>query len=410
MNKSHKTIIIIAVTLALVVTLYFSYWRNANTVVEKQKPNNFTEKKFKVETLVEKGFYGFDLEIDSNGKIYTLSRVGTLIIFDPQMEQIARVRLPLSLTEKQNLAKVADFAESEGGTGNQGLALDEDFTESGFFYVYSAYKIANHPANNDLEMHPGKRRITAKLTKYQLHNDAIKFVKVFLDNIPASVWHTGGRLEIGPDNKLYLTTGDGQEEDRAKDLDFLGGKILRFNLDGTVPDNNPFKNSYVYTKSHRNPQGLAWNKTGQLFSSEHGITGNDEINVIVSGGDYGWPEIECKGYGEKNDVSRIDPVFCTEAWTLAPSGIDFVNDSTHPWDGWLFVAGLRGRHVHAVKFDDNNKVTDNEIFFVAKLDTDDDQLNLRMRDVEFFESQLYILADKGALFRITATEMKNNMK
>ena len=119
MNKSHKTIIIIAVTLALVVTLYFSYWKNANTVVEKPKPNNFTEKKFKVETLVEKGFYGFDLEIDSNGKIYTLSPEGTLVIFEPQMEQIARVRLPLSLTEKQNLAKVGDFAENEGGTGNQ---------------------------------------------------------------------------------------------------------------------------------------------------------------------------------------------------------------------------------------------------------------------------------------------------
>jgi glucose/arabinose dehydrogenase len=80
--------------------------------------------------------------------------------------------------------------------------------------------------------------------------------KVLLDKIPGFIIHNGGRIKIGPDGYLYVTTGDAGEADKAQDLKTLHGKILRMTLEGKIPSNNPFPNSYVYSYGHRNPQGL----------------------------------------------------------------------------------------------------------------------------------------------------------
>ena len=97
-----------------------------------------------------------------------------------------------------------------------------------------------------------------------------------------------------PDEKLYLSTGDAEELILAQKLNFLGGKILRLNKDGSIPDDNPFPNSYVYSRGHRNPQGLAWNPVNSdLYNSEHGPFRYDEINHIVPGNNYGWGAFKC---------------------------------------------------------------------------------------------------------------------
>lgn len=160
--------------------------------------------------------------------------------------------------------------------------------------------------------------------------------KVLLDQIPSGNFHHGGRIKIGPDKKLYITTGDATNPMIAQDKTSLGGKILRMNLDGTIPDDNPYPNSFVYSYGHRNPQGLAWDETGQLYSSEHGSSAHDEINLIKPKGNYGWPFIQ----GDETRSGMIAPLFHSGYHTWAPSGIAYHN-------GFLYVAMLRGEGILA---------------------------------------------------------------
>ena len=99
-------------------------------------------------------------------------------------------------------------------------------------------------------------------------------------------------MKIGPDGKLYATVGDATQPSLAQDVTTLEGKILRINLDGSIPNDNPFPQSYIYSYGHRNPQGLAWSTDGTMYASEHGNAANDEINIIEKGKNYGWPLIE----------------------------------------------------------------------------------------------------------------------
>lgn len=152
--------------------------------------------------------------------------------------------------------------------------------------------------------------------------------------VPAAGYHNGGRIAFGPDGMLYITTGDALEPSRAQDLDSLAGKILRITPDGDIPEDNPFKDSPVYSYGHRNPQGLAWTLDGTMYSSEFGEDTWDELNIIEPGGNYGWPEVEGIG-GDKN---YIDPV---QQWTPAdasPSAIE-IRDET------LFMVALRGQRL-----------------------------------------------------------------
>lgn len=165
--------------------------------------------------------------------------------------------------------------------------------------------------------------------------------EVLLEGIPASDYHNGGRLAIGPDDMLYITTGDALEPSGSQDLDSLAGKILRVTPSGDVPDDNPFKGSAVYSYGHRNPQGIAWAADGTMYSSEFGQDDWDELNVIEPGGNYGWPEVE--GIGEHEDF--IDPI---QQWTPAdasPSGIE-INA------GSVLMASLRGERLWEIPLSD----------------------------------------------------------
>ena len=154
-----------------------------------------------------------------------------------------------------------------------------------------------------------------------------------LDDIPGAAQHSGGRLEIGPDRKLYATTGDAVSAHEAQDVAFLGGKVLRLDLDGSVPADNPFPESPVYSRGHRNPQGLAWEPDGDLFTSEHGPWRFDEINRVRAGGNYGWGAYSCDEKMPRIPESgRVRfPIVCFETWTAAPSGMVFVTDAGSPW-------------------------------------------------------------------------------
>ncbi|MCP1288037.1 PQQ-dependent sugar dehydrogenase [Mammaliicoccus sciuri] len=208
--------------------------------------------------------------------------------------------------------------------GLLGFVLAPDFKDSKEAYAYYTYEY-----NNQFN----------RIVKLKLENDTWKEDEVLIDKIPSGQYHHGGRLKIGPDDKLYATTGDASDEQNAQDKDTLGGKILRINLDGSKPKDNPISNSYVYSYGHRNPQGIVWTPDGQMYASEHGNQANDEINEIKEGQNYGWPVIE----GNEENDNMETPIFTSGSDdTWAPSGIAFK-------DGIIYSAALRGEGI--MKFD-----------------------------------------------------------
>jgi glucose/arabinose dehydrogenase len=174
---------------------------------------------------------------------------------------------------------------------------------------------------------------------------------VLLDDIPAAGVHDGCRLKFGPDDKLYVTTGDAGEPGLSQRVNSPAGKILRLNGDGTVPADNPFPASPVWTLGHRNPQGLAWDRSGRLFAAEHGPSGlpfgHDELNLIRRGKNYGWPEV----YGHGGDVQFEDPVLESGRQTWAPSGIAILGDH-------LYMAHLRGQRLLRVRVGSGDQVAE----------------------------------------------------
>jgi len=234
-------------------------------------------------------------------------------------------------------------------SGLLGIAVDPEFVENNFIYLYYTYEEGN------------------RVSRFIL-NDKLKNEFILLDSIPNARFHDGGRIKFGPDGKLYITTGDATNPSSAQDINSLAGKILRINKDGTIPEDNPFGN-YVYSYGHRNPQGLAWNKNGKLFSSEHGPTRNDEINIIIKGENYGWP-VECNIKSE-----FINPIRCYTEFTLAPSGISFYKND-------LYIAGLKGTQLRRIIFDDGYETILYEEEFFSKIG--------RIREVVEHNGSLYI--------------------
>jgi PQQ-dependent dehydrogenase (s-GDH family) len=192
--------------------------------------------------------------------------------------------------------------------GLLGVALHPDLLKgAGRDYVYLAYTY-------DADAGPALlRRLKVRRYTYDLASSTLRDALDLITNLPAHDDHGGGRLVFGPDQKLYLTRGDNGGNwlanycmpIRAQDLPTAAhistrdwstyeGKILRLNLDGSIPADNPTLNgvrSHVYTYGHRNPQGLGFSPAGLLYSSEHGPGTDDELNLIVAGGNYGWPHV-----------------------------------------------------------------------------------------------------------------------
>lgn len=159
-----------------------------------------------------------------------------------------------------------------------------------------------------------------------------------LTGIPKGQNHNGGRLEVGPDGFLYVTTGDTYDTSLAQDRDSLGGKVLRVTADGGPAPGNPFPGSPVWTLGHRNVQGVGWAADGRMFASEFGQETWDELNVLTPGSSYGWPVVEGDG-GE--DEGFVAPVATWATSDASPSGLAVTGEG-------VYLAGLRGERLWRV--------------------------------------------------------------
>ena len=180
-----------------------------------------------------------------------------------------------------------------------------------------------------------------RVVRMPYRGGALEAAEVVVDGIPKAGNHNGGRLAFGPDGKLYVSTGDASRPERAQDLDSLGGKILRLNPDGSIPADNPFDGSPVFSYGHRNVQGLAFDDDGNLWASEFGQNTWDELNLIQAGQNYGWPVVE----GVGGDDRFVDPVAQWSTDEASPSGIAFVRDT-------VFMAALRGERLWQIPVPD----------------------------------------------------------
>ena len=237
----------------------------------------------------------------------------------------------------------------EGGT--LGLALHPNFEENKKIYIYQT--------NLELEFFQNK------VFSFTVDGDELIDVQTVIDDIPGAPWHDGGRIAFGPDEKLYITTGDAVNPGWSQDLSSLAGKILRINPDGTIPNDNPFDSSAIFSYGHRNPQGIAWNEDRMLVSSEHGPSGemgygHDEINVIVKGKNYGWPKV----VGYSSDDSYVNPIIHSGEQTWAPSGMVFYNsDKISSLEGKFLVGALRGQHLMVLDVANNGSLISVEKMF-----------------------------------------------
>ena len=220
-----------------------------------------------------------------------------------------------------------------GEGGSLGLAVSPDYEEDGYVYAYYTTDQDN------------------RVVRFRLGEEP----EPILTGIPFNTYHDGGRITFGPDGMLYVATGDAGDSSNSQDRSSLGGKILRLTPDGSVPEDNPFPNSPVYSYGHRNVEGLAWDKEGRLYASEFGLNRYDEVNLIRPGENYGWPEVEGEG-GE--DLGYVDPITTWPTSEASPSGAEILKDGAIPqWEGDLFVAALRGERLWQLELDKAGNVT-----------------------------------------------------
>jgi len=255
-------------------------------------------------------------------------------------ERPGRVRVvERGALQARPLAVIADV-EARGESGLMGIALSPDYGRSRELYLCYAY---DAPIGTDV-----------RVARYRDDGDGLSQRKVLLQGIPAAPFHAGCRLRFGPDGKLYATTGDATDGRIAQDLASLGGKTLRLNPDGTIPADNPFPGSPVFSFGHRNSQGLDWDpRSGALIETEHGPSGfdgpggGDEVNLVEAGKNYGWPVVHHRDSRE----GMVSPL-CEYTPAVAPSGASFSRGDLLPaFRGDFFFATLRGERLIRVRFD-----------------------------------------------------------
>lgn len=264
----------------------------------------------------------WELHWGPNDNIWISERTGKILLLNP-------------ITG--NLKTLYEFDVAGGSNaepGLLGLTLHPDFENTPLVYV-----VYNYSSGGTKE----------RIVSLEFDGESLSNETVLLENIPGASYHNGSRLLITDDLKILMTTGDkGDPADAQKLDDNLNGKVLRLNIDGSMPDDNPIPGTYIYSYGHRNAQGLCFGPNGEIYSSEHGPSHSDEVNLIQAGQNYGWPSVTgpCDTSSELSfceENQTLDPIFAWTDYCIAPNDLVYYDHPAIPeFNNSLLVAILGG--------------------------------------------------------------------
>ncbi len=247
------------------------------------------------------------------------------VLFLPDSELLVTERPGRVVLLKRGVELAVDGVHHTGEGGLLGAALHPDFTDNNYLYLYQTTQ--------------DEAGLRNRIVRYTLVSESLTFDRVIVDDLPGARYHDGGRIVFGPDGYLYATVGDATTPKEAAEADSLEGTLIRITDEGKPAPDNPY-GTMVYSYGHRNAQGLAWDSDGRLWSSEHGRSvggsGFDEINLIVAGGNYGWPDSQGDLVAEGTEAPARHS---TADVTWAPGGLAYLNGS-------LYMPGLRGETLY----------------------------------------------------------------
>lgn len=337
---------------------------------------------FRITTLTDRLSHPWSLAFLSNGDMLVTERAGRLRVLRNGVLDPAPI---------PGLPEIA--AGGQGGLLD--VALHPKFSENRLIYISYAAR--------------GKRGWGTEVAHARFDGQRLTDVKVIFRAMPktGSQVHFGSRLLFAPDGFLYITLGEKGDMRHAQFLFTHPGSVIRLNLDGSVPETNPFVGKEgvlpeIYSYGHRNVQGMALRHgTKQIWTHEHGPRGGDEVNILKAGANYGWPVIT---YGidysgaiisDKGAAPGMEQPVVYWIPSIAPSGMAFYSGDKFPqWKGDLFVGALAGAHLRRLELE-GDKVVAQETLLAG--------LGERIRDVRSGpDGCLYVLTDssRGRLIRL----------
>lgn len=280
----------------------------------------------KIETVAEGLAVPWSIVFPTETKMYVSERAGSIRVIENGQLQ------------PQPIFTFDDTTQQDE-SGLMGLTLDPDYETNHSLYACYTY-------TND-------NQLFDKVVQLTDQEESMQVTTTLLDQIPAANFHAGCRIKFGPDRKLYISTGDARQSNLAQDLSSLAGKILRLNADGSIPADNPFPQSPVYSYGHRNPQGFDWSPTYDvLVETEHGPSvvdgpaGGDEINVVEKGQNYGWPVVS----HQQSQEGMISPLKVFTPAIAPASGKFYTSDVLPQYQNTFLVGMLKGEGILQVYF------------------------------------------------------------
>jgi aldose sugar dehydrogenase len=331
-----KAAVIVVIILFILSVWGWSYvtGRSWQTVITQEVPKSLTSLTqtnkapdavdYQLEVVAQNLFVPWSIVFTSPDRMLVTERNGAIRIINQGQLQSQPLHTFTNISTKSE-------------EGLMGMVLDPAYLQNKLFYVCLAY-----PKNGGMV-----DRVVALMD----NGTSATEVKTLIDDIPAAQFHAGCRLKFGPDKKLYITTGDATNRELAQNQNSLAGKILRLNADGSIPGDNPFSNSPIYSLGHRNPQGIDWHPaTGTLYETEHGPSGfdgpggGDEFNVIKAGQNYGWPKVS----HEKSAAGLMSPKLVFTPAVAPAAVLVYTSDILPQFKHNVLFGMLQGAGIHRV--------------------------------------------------------------
>ena len=338
---------------------------------------------FQVDTVVSGLEFPWGMDFLPGGDMLITEKEGALLL----------VRMPSG--ERQSVRGLPDNIAAVGQGGLLDVLVHPDFAQNQMIFLSYAGR--------------GDGGYGTEVVRARLNGPRLQDVQKIFVAVPKvrGGHHFGSRLVIGSDDKLYITLGERGQKEQAQDLKTHLGSTIRINQDGSVPEDNPFYDheSYrpeIFTYGNRNVQGAALHpETGEVWVHEHGPKGGDEINILKSGANYGWPAItygvDYTGFpiSDKTSAEGMEQPILYWDPSIAPCGMIFYTGDKFPqWQGDIFAGALVQTHLRRVKLDGTKVVEQEELL---------GDLGERIRDVaQGPDGYIYLLTDNvdGRLLRL----------